>query len=264
MSGSGRMSRLVTILAAAVLVLAATLFRIAPALAQSESVELDTSTREISIEPDFNGADIVIFGSVDNSKQEAGGSAYYDIVVVIRGPAETVVSRRKERVAGIWLNGASRSFDKVPSFYGVLSTRPISDITDPDTLRRFDIEFDPTPLQEEKTPPDDFEKALLRIKEREGLYVKEPRGVVFLSRSLFRATIRMPAQVQEGTYTAQIYLFHAGKLLSWDKSLLEVRKAGIERYLHTLALHRPWIYGMLAVLLAVTCGFLGWTLFSRG
>lgn len=232
--------------------------------AQTENVELDTSTREIYIEPNFSGADIVIFGSVDNSKQDTSASGYYDIIVVIRGPAETVVTRKKERFAGIWINGTSRTFHKVPSFYGVLSTRPIQDIADQDTLRRFDIEFDPAPLQENKPPPDDFESALIRLKAKEGMYVKAPFAVVFLGRSLFRAKIRLPAQVLEGNYTAQIYLFHAGKLLSWDKSLLEVRKVGLERYLYTLASDRPWSYGVLAVAIAITTGFLGWSLFSRG
>jgi uncharacterized protein (TIGR02186 family) len=235
----------------------------APASAQNESVELDTSAREIAIEPDFNGADIVIFGSVDNSKQETSASGYYDVIVVIRGPAETVVTRRKERMAGIWINGDSRTFTKVPSFYGVLSTRLITDIADADTMRRFDIEFDPTPLVETDTPPDDFEKALVRLKNKQGMYVKAPFAVVFMSRSLFRATLKLPAQVLEGTYTAQIYLFHAGKLLSWDKSLLEVKKTGIERYLYTLASDDPWIYGILAVAVAVASGLIGWTLFSR-
>src|SRR5262245_39441737 len=124
MSAQQILRQLIVCLALAVFVV-----RAAPACAQSESVELDTSTREIAIEPDFNGADIVIFGSVDNSKQETSASGYYDIIVVIRGPAETVVTRRKERIAGVWMNGASRSFFKVPSFYGVLSTRPITEIT---------------------------------------------------------------------------------------------------------------------------------------
>ncbi|NJM35588.1 MAG: hypothetical protein HC850_13805 [Rhodomicrobium sp.] len=164
----------------------------APARAQNESVELDTSTREIAIKPDFNGAEIVIFGAVDNSQQTNSASGYYDIIIVIRGPAETITARQKERMVGLWVNGNSRTFDKVPSFYGVLSTRPITDVTDADTLRRFDIEFNPTPLEENRAPPDDFERALVRIKEREGMYVKAPFAVVFLSRSLFRATLRMP------------------------------------------------------------------------
>lgn len=231
--------------------------------AQSESVELDTSTREIAIKPDFSGAEVVIFGSVDNSKQDTSASGYYDIIIVIRGPAETVITRRKERVAGVWINGAARTFTKVPSFYGILSTRLITDIADPETLRRFDIEFDHSPLEEARKPPDDFSAALIRLKAQEGMYVKSPFAVVFSSRSLFRATIKMPAQVLEGTYTAQIYLFRAGQLLSWDKSLLEVKKVGLERYLYTLALDQPWTYGILAVAVAVACGLLGWTLFSR-
>ncbi len=234
-----------------------------PAEAQNESIELDTSTREIAIEPDFTGAEVVIFGSVDNSKQATSASGYYDIIVVIRGPAETVVARHKTRVAGIWLNGASRTFARVPSFYGILSTRPISDIADAETLRRFDIEFDPNPLEETKSPPDEFDKALVRLKKDQGMYVKAPFAVVFSSRSLFRATLKMPAQVMEGTYTAQVYLFHEAKLLSWDKSLLEVRKAGLERYLYTLASDQPWVYGLISVMLAVACGFMGWTLFGR-
>jgi uncharacterized protein (TIGR02186 family) len=231
--------------------------------AQTETVEIDTSTREVFIEPDFSGADIVIFGSVDYSKQETSASGYYDIIIIIRGPAETVIARRKERVAGIWINGDSRTFDKAPSFYGILSTRPIEDIADPETLRRFDIDFDPTPLVQTQEPRDPFEKALIRLKAEEGMYVKAPFAVVFLGKSLFRATIRMPAQVSEGNYTAQIYLFHAGKLLSWDKTLLEVRKVGLERYLYTLASDRPWSYGALAVAIAIATGFLGWSLFGR-
>lgn len=233
------------------------------ATAQTETVEIDTSTREIFIEPDFDGADIVIFGSVDNSKQDTSASGYYDIIIVIRGPAETIITRKKERVAGIWVNGSERTFEKAPSFYGILSTRPIDDIADKETLRRFDIDFDPTPLEQIRTPRDHFEEALIRLKQKRGMYVKAPFKVVFLGRSLFRATIRMPAYVVEGNYTTQIYLFHAGKLLSWDKSLLEVRKVGLERYLYTLASDRPWSYGILAVIVAIASGFLGWTLFSR-
>jgi len=240
------------------------LFLAAPsAYAQSEAVALDTSTREISIAPDFDGAEITVFGAVDNSKQATKTAGYYDIIIVIRGPAETIVTRRKEPVFGIWINRGSREFDRVPSFYGILSNRPISEVADKETLNRFDIEFDSTPLDATRLPPDMYEVALVRLKERQGMYVKDPGSVVFLSRSLFRATLNLPAQVLEGTYTAQIYLFHAGKLLSWDTSLLEVRKTGIERYLHTLASNQPWTYGILSVAVAVLAGFLGWSLFRR-
>ncbi len=247
----------------ATLLVMALLFAAPSAHAQSEAVVLDTSTREIFIEPDFDGAEITVFGAVDNSRQATKTAGYYDIIIVVRGPAETIVTRRKEPVFGIWVNSGSREFDRVPSFYGILSNRPITEIADNETLNRFDIEFDSTPLEATRLPPDMYETALLRLKARQGMYVKDPHSVVFLSQSLFRATLHFPAQVLEGTYTAQIYLFHAGKLLSWDTSLLEVRKTGIERFLHTLALNRPWTYGLLSVAVAVLAGFLGWSLFGR-
>lgn len=233
------------------------------ALAQGETVEIDTSLREISIGSDFRGADIVIFGAVDDSKQQDAESDYYDIIVVIRGPSQTVVTRRKENYFGIWLNGESRVFDELPSFYGVLSTKPLDQITNPAILRRLYIELDPAPFGKEPPAPDEFEEALIRLKTRQDLYVQDPKGVNFMSKSLFRASLELPASVTQGDYTVRIYLFHNRKLLSWDKSIVEVKKAGIERYLYTMAFDEPFAYGVLAVALAVLSGLIGWTIFGR-
>lgn len=232
--------------------------------AQIESVEADTSAREIRIESDFSGADLVIFGAVDNSRQKISSEGYYDVVIVVRGPPETVVTWRKKRIAGVWVNFQSQTFEKVPSFYGVLSSRKLEAIADNNTLRRYGIEFNPKP---EWAPPsaqrDVFEEALIRIKQRQGMYVTAPFSVIFLGDSLFRGVIKLPVKIDEGNYTAQIFLFREGKLLAWDKTYVEIGKAGLERYLYSLAYGRPWIYGLLAVLLATASGFIGWTLFSR-
>ncbi|HKJ63449.1 MAG TPA: TIGR02186 family protein [Hyphomicrobiales bacterium] len=233
------------------------------ALAQDETVQLDTSLREISIGSDFRGADIVIFGAVDDSKQKDAEASYYDIIVVIRGPSETVIARRKENHLGIWINAESRSFEKVPSFYGVLSTKPLDEIVDPAILRRLYIELDPTPFEKEPLASDPFEEALVRLKTKQGLYVQNPEGVKFLSKSLFRASLELPTSVTEGDYSVRIYLFHDRELLSWDKSIVEVKKAGIERYLYTLAFDQPYAYGLLAVTLAVFSGLIGWAIFGR-
>lgn len=234
-----------------------------PSFAQSESVELDTSLREIPIGADFDGVDIVIFGAVDDSKQLDANASYYDIIVVIHGPDEKVITRRKERHLGIWINVEARRFDKVPSFYGVLSTKPLQEIADPATFQRLYIELDPTPFRNPSAEPDEFEEALIRLKTQQGLYVKKAEGVKFLSKSLFRASLQLPNSVAEGDYTIRIYLFHDKQLLSWDKTTVKVQKAGLERYLFTLAYDRPFVYGLLAVAVAVLSGMIGWTIFGR-
>jgi len=233
------------------------------ARAQTEAIEVDMSAREIAIKSDFTGAEIVVFGAVEASKQAAATSGYYDVIMVIRGPVQSVVTRKKERVAGVWVNGPSESFN-VSSFYAVLSTRPLDEIASTQTLRWHGIEFNPKPQNPDGPPPPDaFEEALVRLKGQQALYVEKPFAVTFLSGSLFRGNVTLPTQVAEGEYTAQVYLLHDGKLVSRDDVSLTVQKEGIERILYTLAYQRPWLYGLVSVLLAAACGLLGWTLFSR-
>jgi uncharacterized protein (TIGR02186 family) len=235
-----------------------------PAFAQNETIQVDTSDRVIAIESDFTGARITVFGAVENSRQEAANSGYYDIIIVIRGPSETVVAREKERFAGIWVNGRSSAFTHVPSFYAALSTRPLDEIADEKLLRQHGIEFNPKAQHGGSVlPPDEFENAIIDAKKEDQLYIVDRFAVAFLGKSLFRGTVVLPTKVKVGSYSAEVYLFHAGELLSQHNTSLKVEKSGIERELTALAFHRPWVYGVLSVILAVTCGFAGWMLFSR-
>jgi uncharacterized protein (TIGR02186 family) len=229
-----------------------------------ESIQVDTSDREIAIHSDFSGAKVTVFGAVDNSRQEAANSGYYDIIIVIRGPSEDVVAREKKRVAGIWINGRSATFSHVPSFYAVLSTRPLDEIAEDSLLRRYGVDFNPkAAVGQSAPPPNAFESAIIDAKRKEQLYIVDPFAVAFLGKSLFRGTVTLPAKVKVGNYSAEVYLLREGKLLNQHNSSLRVHKAGIERQLAALAYNRPWIYGLLSVVVAVACGLLGWTLFSR-
>lgn len=250
--------------ARAMVLLIALLVLSGQAPAERETIRADTSDREIYIDSDFTGARITVFGAVDNSQQEAANSGYYDIVMVIRGPAETVIAREKERVVGVWVNGRSAAFDHVPSYFAMLATRPPDEIADENTLRRYGIEFNPKPQSGESAPPpDEFEKAIIDAKKREGLYKIEPFGVAFIGSSLFRGTVVLPAKVRVGAYSADVYLFRQGRLLDQYKAPINIQKAGIERELTALAYNQPWVYGLLSVIVAVACGLAGWTLFSR-
>ena len=62
----------------------------------AETVQSDLSTREISIQSNFAGIEIVIFGSIDFSHAPAPDEGNYDVITVIRSPDEPVVVRRKE------------------------------------------------------------------------------------------------------------------------------------------------------------------------
>ena len=106
---------------------------------QREEVQADISTREVHIKADFTGIEILIFGSVDFSQAPTPEEGEYDVVIVIEGPSAPMVARRKERVAGIFVNTKGQTFPSVPGFYAVLSSRPFRAITSDAQLKALGI-----------------------------------------------------------------------------------------------------------------------------
>ena len=237
----------------------------APTPKPREEVVSDISTREISIQSNFTGIEILIFGSVDFSGA-APDQDIYDVVVVLRAPDQAIVARRKERMAGIWVNGPGKIYPTVPGFYAVLSTRPLRAITSDETLETLGIGLNNIDFgRVTKSGPDEetFRSTVVRLKEQQRLFQEHDDGVAFVGRSLFRATVDLPVNVPIGRYTANVYLFRDGQIVSKNQSTLEVSKAGFERMIYLLAFNHPLIYGLLAVALAMLAGLAGWAAFRR-
>ena len=77
----------------------------APALAMP--LVGDLSNYRIDIDSSFNGTRIFLFGV----RNDIG-----DIVVVVRGPRKDYIVRKKEEIAGVWVNGERMKFYGVPDF----------------------------------------------------------------------------------------------------------------------------------------------------
>jgi uncharacterized protein (TIGR02186 family) len=234
--------------------------------APREELQTDLSTREISIKANFTGIEILIYGSIDFSQTPAPDPGTHDVIIVIRAPSHPIVARRKERVAGIWVNGAGKVYLSVPSFYAALSTRPFRAIASDETLKMLGIGLSNLDLgRVSKDDPNEetFRSAVIRLKQKQDLFQEHDDAVAFIGRSLFRATVALPVNVPIGRYTADIYLFRDGQVISKNQSTLEVNKAGFERVIYLLAFRHPFIYGLLAVLVAMLAGLAGWFAFRR-
>ncbi|MEZ5775540.1 MAG: TIGR02186 family protein [Hyphomicrobiaceae bacterium] len=232
-----------------------------------ESIEADVSTRNISVETDFTGSQVVVFGTIENSRQISADQGLYDIAVVIEGPREALQTRRKSNVAGIWINTSMIRFDDVPSYYALVTTRPVTEIAPKPVLYQHGIGFEnlrfQTSAQLGVKELEDFREAIFRIKRRQSLYLDQPRGVAFIGRSLFRASVDLPANVSVGQFTAWIYLFRGGDLLSTFKTKLGLERGGFEREVHNLAFRQPFVYGLAAVGFALVAGLLASMAFRR-
>jgi uncharacterized protein (TIGR02186 family) len=231
-----------------------------------EKVQSDISTREIAIQSNFTGIEILIFGSIDFSDSRTPGEGQYDVIAVVRGPSEPIVIRKKERVAGIWVNGPGKTYGDVPGFYAVLSTRPIRAIASDARLKELGIglsELDFGRYTKGDPEEQSFRTAMVRLKEERNLFQADDSGVRFIGRSLFRGTVSLPVNVPTGRYTVDVYLFRDGELASKSLGSLEVTKAGIEAWIFKLAFQHPFLYGLLGVLIAVLSGLVGWFAFRR-
>jgi uncharacterized protein (TIGR02186 family) len=251
------------------------LFAGTPAAAQDErdgaareKIDIGLSTDTITITSDFSGADLTIFGAVENTDPLTMRQGRYDVVVVLEGPARPVTVRKKDRVFGIWINTRSVDFANVPVSYLVSTTRAPQDITDDRTYKQLSlginqIFIEPAHPGENPEILAEFTQALRSTKKQEGLYSERVGGVRFLSNTLFRAMVALPASVPLGTHKARAFLFKKGRFIAETSAQLHIAKSGFEQTVYRLAHVDSMIYGLFAVLLAVVTGWLGRIIFRR-
>jgi uncharacterized protein (TIGR02186 family) len=234
-----------------------------PALipAQAEDLVSGISRDVIQITSSYTGASIVVFGAVERPQ----GAAGRDIVVVVRGPDTTMTLRRREHIAGVWVNTDTARLVGMPAYYYMASTRPLRQVAMAATLARYGIGVQHLTPQKTITPhdPAPFRQAALRRLEREGLYTEAPGSIDFLSETLFRTRVPLPATAARGQYNVEVYLFRDGQVVSAQSTPLFVDQTGLERRLFNLAHHSPLTYGLAAVFMSLLLGWISSVLFRR-
>ncbi len=230
---------------------------VASANARAEDLVSGLSQDQVQIASNYTGTDLVVFGAIEARDASAGGTP--DVVVVLRGPEGSMIVRRKVRIAGVWINRDAMRFGGMPGFYYVASTRPLAAISSAQNLERYQIGLANVEPRSESThvpaKAEPYRLAAIRERAREGLY-GETTNVEFLSYSLFRVRVPIPATVPRGSYTADVYLFRDGNVISAQSTPLFVEQTGIERQIYNLAHERPFWYGLATVLMAMAMGWL--------
>lgn len=238
--------------------------------AKAERLVTTLSTSRVLIASNFTGAEVVLFGAIERDAQTIARRGGYDIVVTVTGPRETVVTFRKERVFGLWVNADSRTFIKAPTYLAVLANRDINQIADILTLRRTQTGLARIMLPQDisgdigdSARDDPFRQAFLRLKIERHLYREQQNGVTFLTPSLFRAAIPLPDSVSTGPYEVDVKLFADGALLARTQTALEVVKVGFEQFVANAARDHGLAYGMATAMLALLTGWFASIIFRK-
>ena len=238
--------------------------------AAAERLVSSLSSHIIKITPSFTGTELVLFGIVEREGENTPRRNGYDIVATVKGPPETLVVRRKERLAGIWVNTDSRPFVQVPSYLATLSNRPVEEIVLLDVARRLQLGVRRTMLRQQIGPDladvvrdDPFRAAFLRLKESRKLYVERKDAVTFLTSILYSATIPIPAGAPTGTYNIELKLFADRAPIASGTEAFDIAKFGFEQFVAESAVDHGLLYGLASAAMALLTGWLAAVMFRR-
>jgi uncharacterized protein (TIGR02186 family) len=251
----------------AALAIAVLLLGAAPAAA--ERLVASLTNHHVMITSNYTGVELVLFGSIEREAANGAHGSSYDIVATVIGPRESLRTRRKQRVLGIWVNTAARTFVDPPSYLAVLANRPLEAITNAESRRKLQIGIADTPLPElinddiGEVSNDPFRAALVRLMRERGLFSEEANAVTFLTPTLFRASITLPAQVPIGSYAVDVKLFASGNLIAHTDSAFEVVKVGFEQFVVDAARDHGLLYGSATALMALLTGWIASIAFRR-
>lgn len=229
-----------------------------PAAFAQVQVEMTNSDPVVAVHSNFRGQAITLFGSIDPGPAEGKS---YGVAVVVQGPSGDWVVREKERQLGFVLNADSARYEGVPSYYGVFSTSPLSQLV-LEGLPRFDLPLLAASLRTEGADPA-FDAEFVRLMEKAGRFSQAERGVVMLSPSAFSVRVPVASNATNGLYLARAFVVVDGEIVGEATTRFTVRTQGFERYVADVARSNPPLFGFVTILIALGTGWLGGVLFKR-
>uniref|UniRef100_UPI0035CB23E5 TIGR02186 family protein n=1 Tax=uncultured Sphingomonas sp. TaxID=158754 RepID=UPI0035CB23E5 len=221
----------------------------------------DVSQRDIEIQYSFTGANLLLFGAIlYPGGRLPNDDKPTDVVVVVKGPVQSILVREKQKLGGlIWVNASRLRYRSAPSFYAIASSTPIARLLDARTRAIYELGLSSLQLSPASSAPlteqDRFARGLVELKTRTGLYYEAPGAVEITDGVLYRARVTIPARVPVGRFTAETFLIRDGRVLAAATREIDIRKSGFERFVARSAERRSVLYGLTAVALSVLFGW---------
>jgi len=223
-----------------------------PALASSDILTVDLAETSVDISTGFDGASLSLFGV----KNKDG-----HVVVVIKGPTEDFIVRKKKPGLGVWMNRQSLLYKDVPQFYDFALSDDEENILTADMRKELGIGFDALKFtaDENNLKPNDlkaFQQALLRNKQADGLFPVVAKRIVFLSDTFFKTEFYVPSNVPTGQYVIETFLIYDGRVLEKSETNLKVAQVGFSSGVYQFANSHALLYALFIVFIAVVAGWL--------
>jgi len=225
---------------------------------------IDENEKDIRIKPNISGTEVVLYGAMP--------SGIKDIIIEVVGPARNISLEEKRRIYGFWLGLGRADYFQVPSYYNIMSSRKISEIADQNVFDKLRLGVTNLPLGNAKisnssTSQNIFNQNLKKYMLDKGQFnigeneisVKSGPGKV----GIFSTEFLLPSNSYQGKYYVRYFIFQNGEFLSYAENKIDLKQAGFSRIISLTATNFPLLYGILAVILSGSLGWLISTIFRR-
>tara|TARA_Y100001970_G_C14236307_1_gene862019 strand:- start:567 stop:1319 length:753 start_codon:yes stop_codon:yes gene_type:complete len=225
----------------------------------AEETYFDLSEKEIQIQTDFNGKEIIIFGILKKNQ---------DTIVSIKGPDQDTKVRKKERILGFWFNTKKVIYKKLPTLFFLASSDSIKNILNQETIIKEKLYFDEL-LVNAITQRDFIDqnnlkiwnKNLIDIKFSENLYKEYKFENV--NNKLFQTRVFFPSNSSPGKYIVTVFQVKDKIIQNKQNRVINIKKAGVGEKIFKFANEKPASYGLLTIFFAIISGILAATVFRR-
>ena len=215
-----------------------------------EPLVVAPATSQVDISTDFTGADVKAVGAM---------SGPGDLIIKLVGPPQEATLSRETKLGPFWVEGDRVKMEDAPSLLFLYATAPIASILSPAEQQKYGLILEGVPVRVEPQlkarAAEDWRKAFFRLKEKQGYYHEDDRAIRVFGNRLFIADMRLPGDLQVGTYTIETLLVKSGKVVGHTVGDFKVRLSGIERRVWNAAHDYPWSFGALFTLAAMVLGF---------
>lgn len=205
---------------------------------------------EVKITTDFAGTDLKAVGAMDGPG---------DLIIKVLGPGQEATLSRETKLGPFWVGGETVKIEGAPSLLLLCATAPISSLLSSDEQQKYGLLLEGVPVriepQLQSHVEDDWRKAFYRLKQRQGYYHEDDRAIRVFGNRLFIADVRLPSDLQIGTYRVEVLLVKSGKVVGHTVGDFKVRLSGLERRVWNAAHDYPWTFGVLFTLAAMVVAF---------
>jgi uncharacterized protein (TIGR02186 family) len=218
--------------------------------AQPTPVELILTPARAEIGIFYGGVEFVVSAEVDPSNE---------LALLVSEPSSDMYLRKKGRIWGLfWAPMEDVVFREIPNLYLLKTSTDINALAPKQILNKLGLGYDALrPPRGEDAASELFEE-LIRLKESEGLFSfssdvdVENRPADRHNRTSFTALI--PANTPPGTYSVQLFAFRDGELVTHGVGNFELTQSKLVALITSLAQEHGLLYGLIAVLVALSAG----------